>query len=172
MFKTRVGTPSYVAPEVLISDSYGFECDIWSIGVILYVIVSGYMPFGGLTTKERISNVKKAQFNYSAPTFSNISWDCKHFINQMIKFYPQNRLTIPNALKEKWLASNISKIAEVRVKPEIFHRIMSYEAVPVIKKAALRVLVKYLDDKTTQDLRKQFLALDLDRSGLVYPQEI
>lgn len=47
--KSKVGSPYYIAPEILVSDHYGFECDIWSLGIILYIMVSGYLPFNGKT---------------------------------------------------------------------------------------------------------------------------
>ena len=50
--RTKVGSPFYIAPEILNSSGYGFECDAWSIGVILYILVSGYLPFSGKTSSE------------------------------------------------------------------------------------------------------------------------
>lgn len=53
-FRTKVGTPNYVAPEVIVSDKYGFECDVWSLGVILYILLSGFTPFGGKNTVDTL----------------------------------------------------------------------------------------------------------------------
>lgn len=50
--RTKVGSPFYIAPEILNSKEYGFECDAWSIGVILYILVSGYLPFSGKTSSD------------------------------------------------------------------------------------------------------------------------
>ena len=106
-FKTRVGSPCYIAPEVLLSDAYGFECDIWSIGVILYVMLSGYLPFGGLTVNEVLEKVQKGFYDYNLPVFDKISRDCKNLIQSMLKFYPQNRITAADALKDKWLTRQL-----------------------------------------------------------------
>ena len=54
-----VGTPHYTAPEVL-QKKYGFECDYWSLGVIMYALLSGFLPFQGKNQKEVLSKVKAA----------------------------------------------------------------------------------------------------------------
>lgn len=57
-----MGTPYYIAPEVF-SKNYGIECDIWSMGVVLYQMMSGKMPFDGSSVKEVFENIKKGQFD-------------------------------------------------------------------------------------------------------------
>lgn len=47
--RSKVGSPYYIAPEILLNDYYGFECDIWSLGILLYILVSGFLPFNGNT---------------------------------------------------------------------------------------------------------------------------
>lgn len=58
--KTIVGTPYYIAPEVL-DGNYGFECDCWSLGVIMYVLLSGYLPFSGQNPAEVFDKVKNME---------------------------------------------------------------------------------------------------------------
>ena len=81
--ETMVGTPYYVAPEVL-SMSYGKECDIWSLGVVLYTMLSGTLPFGGDTNAEIFNNIKMANIKFSKKNWGHISEEAKHLIKQMI----------------------------------------------------------------------------------------
>ena len=69
---TRVGTPYYIAPEVL-QKNYGAKCDIWSIGVITYIILSGIPPFNGASDQEIMKKVKLGKFNFNDPVWKNIS---------------------------------------------------------------------------------------------------
>ena len=62
--ETMVGTPYYVAPEVL-TGAYGKECDIWSLGVVLYTMLSGNLPFGGDTNAEIFRNIKMVNYNFN-----------------------------------------------------------------------------------------------------------
>jgi calcium-dependent protein kinase len=62
--ETIVGTPYYLAPEVLQGD-YGYECDCWSIGVILYVLLSGYLPFMGINAKEVFERIKIGEYSFA-----------------------------------------------------------------------------------------------------------
>lgn len=63
IMKTRVGTPYYIAPEVL-AKNYNLSCDIWSVGVIMYILLCGYPPFWGDTEKEIFSRIKQGEFDF------------------------------------------------------------------------------------------------------------
>ena len=150
-FRTRVGSPSYIAPEVLTTDEYGFECDIWSLGIILYVMLSGYLPFGGNNVEEVLTKVKRAYYDFNLPVFDKISWDCKDLISKMLSYYPNNRPSISKALQHKWLVTNLSKIYYEPLSNEVLLKIKEYKGDhPVFKKAALKLLVKMLDDSLPQ----------------------
>jgi calcium-dependent protein kinase len=67
-----VGTPYYVAPEVL-SQSYDYRCDIWSLGVILFIILCGYPPFNGKTSREVIQKIKKGDVEFEHEDWQFVS---------------------------------------------------------------------------------------------------
>ncbi len=81
--KTKAGTTYYVAPEVLIGN-YNEKCDIWSAGVILYILLCGYPPFPGGNDYEILMNVKKGKFNFKGLEWSNVSSSVKDLIRKMI----------------------------------------------------------------------------------------
>ena len=75
----KLGTPYYIAPEVL-AKSYGSKCDIWSCGVISYIILSGIPPFNGASDQEIMKKVKLGKFSFGDPIWNNISDLAKDFI--------------------------------------------------------------------------------------------
>lgn len=89
-----VGTPYYVAPEVLMSD-YGKECDIWSAGVLLYVLLSGRPPFNGNTYESVVRKIMKGDFNFKDPIWQNVGGEAKNLIMRMLLVNPHRRITIP-----------------------------------------------------------------------------
>lgn len=99
---TKVGSPFYVAPEVLLNEHYGFECDLWSLGVILYVMICGYMPFGGNDTVTILKNVKRGTYNFKNEAFDRVSDECKDLINCMLKKNPHERINAQDALQHPW----------------------------------------------------------------------
>ncbi|CAB9507657.1 MAP kinase-activated protein kinase 2 (Fragment) [Seminavis robusta] len=101
-FTESLGSLEYVAPQVLAS-CYGRGADVWSIGVILYVLLAGHPPFNGHTDAEIIAAIQKGDFVFSSPKWNNVSKDAKDFIENLLTFDEEARPSAATALTHKWL---------------------------------------------------------------------
>jgi len=90
--ETIVGTPYYVAPEVL-NGKYGVECDCWSIGVMLYIILSGLLPFSGSTPESVFRQVKEADYHFDHKEFEKISPAAIDLISHLLEKDTKKRFT-------------------------------------------------------------------------------
>ncbi len=88
---TRAGTPNYISPEVL-AGNYGIECDLWSAGCILYILLCGYPPFYGDDDQEILLMVTKGKFDFDGDEWNDISKEAKDLIKKLI-CKPERRLT-------------------------------------------------------------------------------
>merc|ERR1719464_1591943 len=99
------GTPEFVAPEVVNFEPISFATDMWAVGVITYVLVSGLSPFMGDTDLETMANVTIAEYDYEDEAFSNISDQAKDFVDQLLIKKKEDRLTADACLKHSWIKS-------------------------------------------------------------------
>lgn len=83
----KYGTPYYIAPEVL-NNLYDEKCDLWSIGVILYILLCGYPPFNGANDEQIIKNVKIGKFRTDEEEWENISKDAINLVNMLLEYDP------------------------------------------------------------------------------------
>lgn len=90
IMQTKVGTPYYVAPEVL-QRQYTKSCDVWSIGVITYILLCGYPPFYGDSDTQIFESVKVGKFDFPSPEWDTISDSAKDFVIQMLQKHPKDR---------------------------------------------------------------------------------
>ncbi|ETV67185.1 CAMK/CAMK1 protein kinase, variant 1 [Aphanomyces astaci] len=104
--KTACGTPGYVAPEILESRPYGKSVDIWSIGVITYILLCGYPPFNDDNHHALFRKIKQGQFEFDAPYWDAISDDAKHFIGQMLVVDNKLRATAAQLLEHPWIVGS------------------------------------------------------------------
>jgi serine/threonine protein kinase len=103
---TRCGTPTYVAPEVLKNIPYDQSADMWSIGVILYVLLCGYPPFVDEIQSELFRKVRTAEWQFSGPEWEQVSEDAKNLIRRLLVANPKQRLTAKQALTCKWFCDD------------------------------------------------------------------
>lgn len=106
--KTPCYTPYYVAPEVLGSKKYDLSCDIWSLGVIIYILLCGFPPFFSTQGLPMSPGMKKrirlGQFDFPKPEWSEVSDEAKDLIRGCLKTNPQDRLTIDQVIETKWIS--------------------------------------------------------------------
>lgn len=111
---TCCGSPSYVAPEVLEGSSYDYECDIWSLGVITYVLLSGYLPFFGETQDELFQKIMSGDYTFNYTCFKGITEEAKDFINKCLVVDPQNRATAAELMKHPWVQKDNRNLPSMR----------------------------------------------------------
>ncbi|XP_044259471.1 myosin light chain kinase, smooth muscle-like [Tribolium madens] len=97
------GTPEFVAPEVVNFDQIGFGTDMWSVGVICYVLLSGLSPFMGATDVETMANVTIAKYDFDDEAFQEISDTAKDFIQKLLKKDLNQRMSAEECLNHEWL---------------------------------------------------------------------
>ncbi|CAG5865163.1 unnamed protein product [Menidia menidia] len=106
VMSTACGTPGYVAPEVLAQKPYSKAVDCWSIGVIAYILLCGYPPFYDENDSKLFEQILKADYEFDAPYWDDISDSAKDFISWLMEKDPAKRFTCEQALKHPWIAGD------------------------------------------------------------------
>lgn len=101
--KTRCGTPAFVAPEVLVGARYTESIDMWSIGVILYILLGGYPPFQGANHKELFRKIRAADYVFHEAYWKNVSVEAKQLISSLLTVNAEHRFTADQALESPWM---------------------------------------------------------------------
>ena len=101
------GTVYYCSPEV-VKDKYDFECDEWSCGVMMYILLTGHPPFDGEDEDKIFDNILKQELNLDVPELRNVSEPCKDLINQLLKKNPNKRIKAEDALKHEFFITGIN----------------------------------------------------------------
>ena len=165
----RVGTSYYIAPEVL-EGFYDEKCDIWSCGVILYVLLSGFPPFNGETDEEIFEAIKKRDLIFPEDVFGSISEEAKDLIKKMLS-PSDTRLTAAEVLKHPWvqlLAPNSSNEG-LKFQPTTFK---SYSSSNKFKKAVLTYMASRLSEEEVKNLKATFQSIDENGDGMLSLEEL
>jgi len=101
---TSCGTATYVAPEVLSATGYDVACDIWSVGVITYILLSGHIPFDGPDEDKVFDKILTANYSFPPQLWDPVSDEAKDFISKIFVVEPKNRMTASECLEHPWLS--------------------------------------------------------------------
>lgn len=105
--KVLFGTPEFVAPEVVSYDRISYGTDMWSVGVISYVLLSGLSPFMGDTDSQTYNNISKAEFDFDDESFEGISDEAKDFISKLLVKESNKRMLANECLNHPWLDKEV-----------------------------------------------------------------
>lgn len=105
---TSCGTPGYVAPEVLLCESYDKSVDLWGIGIITYILLAGYPPFYAEDDTALFEKIMNAEYDFDDECWLDVSDLAKDFIQHLLVKDPKERYTAEQAMKHPWLKSEAS----------------------------------------------------------------
>nr|XP_008005870.2 serine/threonine-protein kinase 33 isoform X2 [Chlorocebus sabaeus] len=105
MLQATCGTPIYMAPEVINAHDYSQQCDIWSIGVIMYMLFCGEPPFLASSEEKLFELIRKGELHFENPVWNSISDCAKSVLKQLMKVDPAHRITAKELLDNQWLTS-------------------------------------------------------------------
>ena len=125
LMTTACGTPSYVAPEILLGRGYGPEVDFWSIGVVLYILLCGFPPFYEDSNEVLFENIKAGQFEFPSPYWDQISEPAKDLIRNCLKVNPRERFGAAQIQEHEWMTSRNTPRVDM---PEVSDKIREFNA--------------------------------------------
>lgn len=169
VYRDIVGSAYYVAPEVL-RRSYGKEIDIWSAGVILYILLSGVPPFWAETEKGIFDEIIKGQIDFESQPWPSISESAKDLVRKMLTKDPKNRITAAKVLEHPWIKGG--EAPDKPIDSAVLSRMKQFRAMNKLKKLALKVIAENLSEEEIKGLKTMFANMDTDNSGTITYEEL
>ncbi|PIM98701.1 Ca2+/calmodulin-dependent protein kinase, EF-Hand protein superfamily [Handroanthus impetiginosus] len=170
VFKDLVGSAYYVAPEVL-RRNYGPEADIWSAGVILYILLCGVPPFWGGNERSIFCAVLRGHPDFKADPWPSISSSAKDLVKKMLQIHPKERLTVVEILNHPWMRED-GDTSDEPLDIAVLTRMKQFCAMNKLKKVALKVIAENLSEEEIIGLKEMFKSMDTDNSGTITFDEL
>eukprot|EP01041_Mallomonas_annulata_P006562 gene6562-13276_t len=175
-----VGSPFYVAPEVL-DKCYDEKCDVWSVGVVTYILLSGKPPFNGNSNSEILHAVKFSQITFQLPIFEHISKEAKDFISKCLHRIVSKRLSAIEAHQHPWFAmlhinnnnnstttnGNNTNPLPTQISKEVLESLKEFTTRSMLSKICLEVTAHVLSNNEIENLRIEFAKFDIENTGQI-----
>ena len=160
------GTSYYIAPEILIDRIFTEACDIWSLGIIMHILLSGSIAIGGNSFEEICERIKRYRGpNFKSEVWKEISTEAKDLLKKMLNTDYEERITASEALKHPWFTS-IKTNTSVSNKV-VVEALKRYSEFSVLKKNMLKLIAKNLNEKEVKEYQEAFLDLDKEKIGMI-----
>lgn len=128
VLRKAIGTICYMAPEVF-NMNYNEKCDIWSCGIILYILLSGHPPFEADNDEEVIDAIKEGKFDYQRYAWTQISDDAKDLINHMLVLQVKNRYSAQEAYSHKWIQNDLTKPLDPKIMKDVIEGLTNFHVI-------------------------------------------
>ncbi|XP_042473609.1 calcium-dependent protein kinase 20-like [Zingiber officinale] len=169
-FTEIVGSPYYMAPEVL-KRNYGPEIDVWSAGVILYILLCGVPPFWAETEHGVAQAILRSVIDFKREPWPRVSGGAKDLVMHMLDPDPNKRFTAQQVLDHPWL-QNVKNAPNVNLGETVRARLQQFSVMNKFKKKALRVMAEYLSEEEAADIKEMFQKLDINKKGSISLEEM
>lgn len=137
LLKTACGTPGYVAPEVLKCEGYDQRVDLWSVGVIMYILLCGFPPFYDENTAVLFEQIMEGKFEFPSPYWDTVSESAKDLVSHLLDVSPTKRYTAEEAMKHPWISGNTATEEKM---PGVLEKMKEFNAKRKLKSGMLGVL--------------------------------
>ena len=169
IMKGEVGTVYYMAPEVILGN-YNEKCDVWSCGVILYILLSGNPPFFAINKEELKQKICGIQYNFDLPQFSQISEDAKNLIKEIF-VHSDNRPTISDILNSSWVKKNAPNASSDYLNIDL-SPIMKYSKLNLVQKSVINFRAFHMTTNESKEFINIFKLIDENSDGVLTLEEI
>lgn len=170
---TKICTVHYVAPEILTKQAkpYTELCDIWSLGVIMYIILCGQAPFSGENDMAVMKAIKKGKYSTEpAEVWDHVSSDAKDLLRRMLEVLPDKRASAKQVLNHRWITEVAPEASGAVL--TLASRLRAFRSQNRLKKIALQVIAQNLCEEKIDHLRAAFLAIDSENQGSLSVEQI
>mmetsp|Transcript_111660 Transcript_111660/g.346472 ORF Transcript_111660/g.346472 Transcript_111660/m.346472 type:complete len:530 (-) Transcript_111660:203-1792(-) len=158
------GTLAYVAPEVL-KKNYTSQCDLWSLGVIVFILLSGYMPFSGSETAQT-QNISKGKYNWRPERWKGVSQEAKDFTTSLLVVNPELRLTAQTAMDHAWMAKR-HQATDSTVDAEVVSALRQFGQASKFRRCCLEMMAWSLSNDERKNVREYFIKMDKNKQGTI-----
>ena len=167
-----IGTINYIAPEIF-KKKYNEKCDIWSCGVIMYILLTGKLPFHGKSKKITIDLIIKGSYTLDSKEWVNISAASKNFIRKLLEITPSRRLSASEALKEQWVQTGKSTEISLALLEHTSQNLKTFGETTKFQRAVIRfIATQLLSQEERNELSSIFKSLDTSGDGKINEEEL
>lgn len=170
----KLGTAYYIAPEV-IKKSYTEKCDLWSCGVIMYILLSGEPPFNDPRADNEaiMKKVEAGKYDLTSGVWKTVSEEAKDLIQKLLTYDPADRISAEEALSHVWIANNSAVAIDAKAAENALSALQGFRADQKLKQAAFTYIASQLISKSEKErLAKIFKAIDKNGDGKLSKDEI
>lgn len=164
--KLGCGTLAYMAPEILTGTGYTNKCDLWSVGVVVFILLFGYMPFHG-KHDDICQAITRGRFYVKREAWKHLSPQAKAFVEALLVVDPDKRLSACQAIAHPWIAERAKSSTEVVVDNSIVDSLRSFAQASQFRRACMSMMAWTLSNEERAQVRAAFVEIDTDHTGTI-----